>query len=202
MSCSNHHCSQPSCSSVLPHGEDVYVSGKECDIKVDISVDQVRSIVIWGHVIDCRRCPVPNALVNLMRYTDRCSGKLEEVCHTYTDQNGFYQFDLRDGCTGYYRILITKSVCEPKCPPQPPCHCCQPQPCPPCQSCQPCHPPQPCQQYQPCNQYDPCQQYPSQQHYCQNPYENQCCSDSYYGSNQYYKAESCKTVAFNNIRYQ
>lgn len=102
----NYH--DDSCSSIIPNGADLCVNKNDCEIKVDISVERIKSVVIWGHVLDCENRPVANALVKALKYINDRKNELEGICHTYTDCNGFYQFDLANCYEGRYRVAVSK----------------------------------------------------------------------------------------------
>ncbi|GEM_PF-2251311 len=118
-------CQNDSCCSADASGKDFLISPDHCEVQVDIVTDRIRSVVIWGHVKDCRGHPINHALVKLLKYEIGCRRELREVCDTCTDCQGYYQFDLPCNSWGKYRIVVSKSDCdmEPCCPPPPPCAC-------------------------------------------------------------------------------
>lgn len=103
-------CPNDSCFSVIPNGEDFYVDKNDCEIQVDLVADKKKSIVIWGRVSDCHSKPIPGALIKLLKYMDSCSHELRGICHTYTDKEGYYQFDLPADAYGKYRVIVSKSA--------------------------------------------------------------------------------------------
>lgn len=104
---SENKCYDSPCTTIMPGGTDVCIGSNDCKIQADITVERVRSVIIWGNVTDCTGTPVSEALVKLMRYTGECGSELKEVCRTHTDCHGYYQFDLEYGCEGRYRVLVS-----------------------------------------------------------------------------------------------
>lgn len=127
----NYPCWEGPCSSILPGGTDVCVGRSDCTVQADVTVERVRSVVIWGVVSDCTGTPVANALVKLLRYECGHGEELRELCRTHTDCQGRYQFDLERGCEGRYRIVVSPRACDAVPCPKPPCSnpCTQPWQC-------------------------------------------------------------------------
>lgn len=114
-------CEEP-CTTILPGGTDICIERNDCKVRADITLERVRSVIIWGTVKDCTGMFVPNALVKLLRYTGECGSELKEVCRTHTDCQGYYQFDLEQGCEGRYRVLVSSCASIDKdCKPCKPC---------------------------------------------------------------------------------
>lgn len=120
----NYPCQEP-CSSIRPNSVDLCVDKNVCKVRADVTIDRVRSVLIWGCVTDCYGSPVSGVLVKLLKYTG-CEGDLKEISRTYTDCQGRYQFDLENGCEGRYRVYVSQSVCSE--PEKPDCHCHKPYP--------------------------------------------------------------------------
>lgn len=99
-------CGGP-CTGILPGSTDVCVGCNDCKVQANITVDRVRSIMIWGVVTDCTGAPVAGALVRLLRYAGDCGTELRELCRTCTDCRGCYQFDVEQGCEGRYRVVVS-----------------------------------------------------------------------------------------------
>lgn len=124
----NQKCETP-CTTILPGGTDLCVDRNDCKVRADITLDRVRSVIIWGTVKDCTGMVIPNALVKLLRYTGECGCELKEICRTHTDCQGYYQFDLEQGCEGRYRVLVSSCASINK---EEPCEKCKKEkPCPP-----------------------------------------------------------------------
>lgn len=107
----NCSCCDGPCTAILPGGADVCVGRDDCKVQANITVDRVRSVMIWGVVTDRSGAPVAGALVRLLRYTGECGTQLRELCITRTDGQGYYQFDLERNCEGRYRVVV--SSCAP-----------------------------------------------------------------------------------------
>lgn len=108
----NNSCHNDTCFSVISCGKDVNINSNDCEIQVDITAQRMKSVVVWGHVVDCHNNPIANALVKLLQYMDVCTGELRSVCYTYTDCKGFYQLDLASCNEGRYRIMVSKAACN------------------------------------------------------------------------------------------
>lgn len=95
---------------------DIVVNKCDSEIKADIIVSEFNSIRIWGQVKNCNGQPVAHVLVKLLKVIKTCNGfKYEGVSHTISDCSGFYQFDICDNLScNHYKILVGKSVCDPK----------------------------------------------------------------------------------------
>lgn len=105
----SNNCFTPNCySSVIPSGTDVYINKNDCEVKADITVNRIKNIVVWGYVRDCKGYPIEEAFVNLLKYENSYNNELKAISHTYTDCNGFYQFDLPSTCEGRYRVNVNK----------------------------------------------------------------------------------------------
>lgn len=100
------------CTSILPRGKDIFISKNDCDKQVNIKVDKVSTVIIKGYVTDLYDRPVSNALVSLIKCLD--NGRKITICHTYTDCDGYYQFDIKknrdDNCEGKYRVYVSKCM--------------------------------------------------------------------------------------------
>lgn len=103
----NCQCCGDPCTVILHDGTDVCVGRDDCEVQANITVDRVRSVMIWGIVTDCAGELVSGALVRLLRYTGECGSELQELCRTYTDCQGYYQFDLEQSCEGRYRVIVS-----------------------------------------------------------------------------------------------
>lgn len=82
------------------------------DIKLNTNMNNNCNVVrLWGQVKDCNGCPIPNALLKLIKVEEYC-GKCQYkgVAHTVSDCEGFYQFDLCY-CDGNecYKILVSRT---------------------------------------------------------------------------------------------
>lgn len=105
------YCESNSCYPFFSDGKDFYVNRNDCDIQVDITERKEKRIIIWGNVCDCCGQPIAHALIKLFRYERDCKNKLRGICHTFTDCNGYYQFDLPGNSHGKYRVVASKSSC-------------------------------------------------------------------------------------------
>lgn len=129
------------CSSIIPNGVDVCVDSCDCKVRADVTVERVKNVMIWGYVTDCLNKPVSNALVRLMKYQRGCNSNLQDICHTYTDCNGYYQFDLEQNCEGRYRVVVTQCTRYNNCNTEKSCmDTCEPINCPPASCKQYCDP--------------------------------------------------------------
>lgn len=99
-------------SCIFPHGIDVCINPDDCKVQANISVKRVHCILLWGIVTDCKNEPVADALVKLLKYSSECNNELQEICHTYTDCHGYYQFDLDGYCEGRYHVLVSQCIHE------------------------------------------------------------------------------------------
>lgn len=65
------------------------------DVSAHISVEDKKSVKLWGQVKDCKGYPVEDALIKLLKPVSQ-DGNIEYVGidHTITDNLGFYKFDL------------------------------------------------------------------------------------------------------------
>lgn len=65
---------------------------------------------VWGQVLDKSGCPIPYALLKLVKVIDMPEGKkYQGMAHGISDSNGFYQFDVYY-CEGneYYKIIVSR----------------------------------------------------------------------------------------------
>ncbi|MBF8984566.1 hypothetical protein IZY60_13550 [Lutibacter sp. B2] len=87
---------------------------KACEVRVDIEVQKIRSIRLWGQVKDCKGKPVKCALVKLVKLSKKgCKMEYEGVAHGVTDCLGFYQFDIcipHDDDKHKYRVFVSKQA--------------------------------------------------------------------------------------------
>ncbi len=85
-------------SYIIGNSVNVEIGRCDTEVKAKIVVQERDSVRIWGQVVDCNNCPVPYALVKLLK--EGCNCELKSVAHTMTDCTGCYQFDVcpeRDG---------------------------------------------------------------------------------------------------------
>ncbi|MGL5439840.1 MAG: hypothetical protein ACRDA4_05555, partial [Filifactoraceae bacterium] len=102
------------CEPIFGNSLDLDVDDCSCEIRADVVVEKTSpSVRLWGQIKDCSGCPVPNALIKLVRVS-HCNGthKYEGIAHTISDCYGFYQFDLcaNDCKSNSYRVIVGKSV--------------------------------------------------------------------------------------------
>ncbi|MGL4655764.1 MAG: carboxypeptidase-like regulatory domain-containing protein [Sarcina sp.] len=126
------------CEYILGNSADLHVNTKDCEVRLDLTVEKANGVRVWGQVKDCSGMPVANVLVKLVKVMHYC-GRQEYVgvAHTVSDCNGFYQFDLTNCEEADYKVLVSKSavgnervasssmscnVCEPVAPPMPDCN--------------------------------------------------------------------------------
>lgn len=98
---------------ILGNSVDINVDLNNCEseIRADIIVSEYNSIRLWGQILNCKKLPVKDALVKLVKVIYSSNGnKYQGISHTLSDCEGFYQFDLcskdRNTC---YKIIVNKS---------------------------------------------------------------------------------------------
>lgn len=193
-------------------GEDLYIGGSDCQMKLDVVIGRIPQVTLTGYVQDCHGRRVEHALVRLYRYLDPCPhpGRLVEVDHTRTDRHGCYRFVLQNICAGHYRVVVSSpppKPCPCPCPCPPVCteDCrwdCPPSPCPPA----PCPPPPCCHEGcgcggycpVPCPPIPPCPPEPCPPEPCP---PRQCYTSVGY-QQSYVPPSTCKTVSYSSICYQ
>ncbi|MEI6101202.1 MAG: hypothetical protein WCP73_05115 [Eubacteriales bacterium] len=101
------------CELIAGSSVDVHANRNESEVRADIVVEKKRSVRLWGQVLTAEQNPVQNALVQLVRVSNRCDcGKveLEGIAHTVTDSQGFYQFDVSNVKDDTFKIIVGKPV--------------------------------------------------------------------------------------------
>lgn len=91
------------CSSIS-NTKNFYVNKKDCDIHVDIVIEDKKKLPIWGYVLDCKKRPIKSALVKLFKYSANCN--LDFVAKTYTDCKGLYKFTIPADSFGKYIVSV------------------------------------------------------------------------------------------------
>lgn len=97
------------CEVLVPDGKDFCIEKDDCEKQVDICLKKRKNVSIFGYVCDCKDRPVKDAMVRLYQYEDY--DMLREICHTYTDCDGYYQFNLRGNYEGKYHVFVSESNC-------------------------------------------------------------------------------------------
>lgn len=119
-------CEKEACSCIGPSSSELWIHEDDCNIQSDIKVDTTRTTLLWGYVTDPMDMPVEDATVTLHQLGSGCRG--EKICHTHTDCNGYYQFELPCDIKGNFRVVATKNRCmrgQPEGPGCPGCSGCQ-----------------------------------------------------------------------------
>lgn len=93
------------CEVFGPNGKDFCVEKNECEKRVNLCVDKRKNIFIHGYIIDYRERPVKDVVVRLFQYKDQ--NYLKSVSHTFTDCNGYYEFNLGGDYEGRYHISVS-----------------------------------------------------------------------------------------------
>ena len=96
------------CEIFLPNGTDICLDKNDCEKKVNIALDKMKTVNISGYVFDCNDNPLEKAIVRLYEYVD--CGNLKAVCYTLTNCEGFYEFNLKGDFVGKYHISV--SICK------------------------------------------------------------------------------------------
>lgn len=106
MNREEHYVGNSKCEVLMPSGTDICVDKDDCEKKVNICLECVKTVNISGYVFDCNERPVKNAVVRLFEYED-CD-HLKAVCYTFTDCNGFYVINLKGNVEGKYHIMVSE----------------------------------------------------------------------------------------------
>lgn len=106
MNCEEPYIVNSKCEVLLPSGTDICIDKDDCEKKVNICMECVKTVNISGHVFDCNERPVKNAVVRLFEYED-CN-RFKAVCYTFTDCNGFYVINLKGDVEGKYHIMVSE----------------------------------------------------------------------------------------------
>lgn len=99
------------CELIAGANVDVRANRNESEVRADIVVEKKRSIRLWGQVLTADQIPVENALVQLVRVSNKCDcGKVvfEGIAHSVTDSQGFYQFDVFNAQEDTFKIIVGK----------------------------------------------------------------------------------------------
>lgn len=110
-------CEKEVCESIGPNSSEVWIHEDDCNIQADIKVEKTRTTLLWGYVTDCMDTPVEDATVTLLR--SKSGYRFEKMCHTHTDCNGYYQFELSSDMRGSFRVVATKTRCMRERPEEP-----------------------------------------------------------------------------------
>lgn len=80
------------CDCVQGKSLELNINQDDCDIRLDLILDEVKGIKIWGQVTNSYKVEVEGALVTLFKRS--LNEKLEyiPIATTLTDYKGFYQF--------------------------------------------------------------------------------------------------------------
>lgn len=116
-------CEKEICDCIGPNSSELWIHEDDCNIRSDIKVDKTRTTLLWGYVTDSMDMPVEDATVTLHQLKNGYRG--EKICHTHTDCNGYYQFELSCDTRGSFRVIATKNRCTCRRPEEPCCPSCQ-----------------------------------------------------------------------------
>lgn len=100
-------------NGVLGNSIDIKVdpSNRDVEIRADVRVEEFMTKRLWGQIINCSGCPVPNTLIKLVKIiTCGCRKEYLGIAHTVTDCEGFYQFDICSDEEACYKIIVNKAV--------------------------------------------------------------------------------------------
>ena len=100
-------------NGVLGNSIDINVNpcSKDVEIRADVRVEEFMTKRLWGQILNCSGCPVPNTLIKLVKVvTYDCRKEYLGIAHTVTDCEGFYQFDICSDEEACYKIIVNKAV--------------------------------------------------------------------------------------------
>ena len=100
-------------NGVLGNSIDIKVNpcSKDVEIRADVRVEEFMTKRLWGQILNCSGCPVPNTLIKLVKVVIcECHKEYLGIAHTVTDCEGFYQFDICADEEACYKIIVNKAV--------------------------------------------------------------------------------------------
>lgn len=88
------------------------------DVMIEDSFEErcCNIVRVWGQVVDSHQCPIPYALLKLVKVINTPEGKkYKGIAHGISDGSGFYQFDVYY-CEGneYYKIIVSRMYTGPE----------------------------------------------------------------------------------------